>query len=112
MEESLRQYRGEPLHVGPVSLREVAARVNRFIQSMNELAVPLPPVPAAPLPLVPVPSAEPVATSTFTFENATLAAQSCSKCRKKGCSHCMKQWFAPRRLYSGSAASAKGASTE
>jgi len=112
MEESLRQYRGEPLHIGPVSLRELAARLNRFIQCMNELAVPLPPVPAAPLPLVPVPSAEPVATSTFTFEAAVLAAQSCSKCRTKGCAQCMKQWFVPKRMYSGSAASAKGASTE
>ena len=112
MEESLRQYRGEPLHIKPVSLRELATRVNKFIQSINDIAVPLPPVPAAPLPAVPVPIAGPPATSEFTPEDALLAAQSCSKCRQKGCTHCMKQWFAPRRLYSGSAASLTGCSTE
>ena len=112
MEESLRQYRREPLHIQLVSLRELAARFNKFIQSMNDIAVPLPPVPAAPLPVVPVPLAGPPATSMFTPEAAQLAAQSCSKCRQKGCSHCMKQWFAPRRLYSGSVASVKGCSTE
>jgi hypothetical protein len=92
MEESLRQYRNEPRHIRPVSLKDVAARVNRFIQSMNDITV-----------AVPAPRPEP--PSEFTPEAARLAAQSCSKCRQKGCAQCMKQWWAPRSLYSVKGAS-------
>jgi len=35
---------------------------------------------------------------SFTYDMAVEAAAVCTKCRLKGCSHCQKQWFLPRKL--------------
>ena len=56
------------------------------------------PASAVPAPPPPVGSAAVPASSEYTQEMAFAAQSRCSKCRRKGCAVCLKQWHVPRKL--------------
>ena len=130
LEEAVRKARNEPIHLAPVSLSSITGRVNRWITAVTEalpasaMEASAPSASdSAPIPIEggPVPPTKRASSSTaksvratpsepskiahvpdadFTYDMAVAAASVHSKCRRKGGSECMRQFFVPKKYWS------------